>query len=206
MGIKRSMESTDDYLINDLAPDDDYDLDVGFDELTYDYFVEEPDAEDSSVLEFAKSDEPASSAASPRSIPAKGRKRFAVAFTVLAAIGIAASVWSMGEPLLEEYRSEQKVGNLRQERLVTFSEDAISEDTPKSVENPYADIFSQNEDMVAWLVVGDTVIDYPVMQTLRDEEYYLHRDFYGEPDNSGCLLLDTDSSLYDSAATSNLSF
>lgn len=209
--MERSMEPTDGYKINDLEPDDDFVLDFDLDKLTYDYFIEDLDEEDSDDFEFINLDEQDITVTGLPPIPAKGQKRFAVVVTVLAAIGIVVSVWNLGKPFLEEYRSEQKFKKLRQESLVAFTEDDILEDTPtdmgntpRSMENPYENIFSQNEDMVAWLVVDDTVIDYPVMQTMRDEEYYLHRDFYGEPDNSGCLLLDTDSSLYDSAATSNL--
>lgn len=70
--------------------------------------------------------------------------------------------------------------------------------------NPYADLFVENEDMAAWLAVAGTVIDYPVMQTMEDENYYLYRDFHGNEDKAGCLILDTDSSLYDVEGTANL--
>jgi len=56
--------------------------------------------------------------------------------------------------------------------------------------------------MAAWLKIDGTRIDYPVMQTLEDENYYLKRDFYGNEDKAGCLLLDTDSSL-DAKGTTN---
>ncbi len=61
------------------------------------------------------------------------------------------------------------------------------------VENPYKDIFQSNADMIAWITVPDTNIDYPVMWTPEDEEYYLYRDFNGKDNKDGCLLLDTDS-------------
>lgn len=64
---------------------------------------------------------------------------------------------------------------------------------PEPVENPYQDSFLANEDMAAWLVVPDTRIDYPVMWTPRDENYYLRRGFDGRDDQNGCLILDTDS-------------
>ena len=64
---------------------------------------------------------------------------------------------------------------------------------PERVENPYAASYLANADMAAWLVVPGTVIDYPVMWTPRDENYYLLRDFNGNSSKSGCLLLDTDS-------------
>lgn len=69
------------------------------------------------------------------------------------------------------------------------------EPTPEPMENPYQDSFLANEDMAAWLVVPDTRIDYPVMWTPRDENYYLRRNFEGQDDQNGCLILDTDSSV-----------
>ena len=63
------------------------------------------------------------------------------------------------------------------------------------VENPYKEAFLANEDMAAWLQIPDTTIDYPVMWTPGDENYYLYRDFDGSDNKNGCLILDTDSSL-----------
>lgn len=67
--------------------------------------------------------------------------------------------------------------------------------SPELTENPYAEFFLQNEDMVAWLQIDGMNVDYPVMWTPEDEEYYLTRDFNGRTDSNGCLLLDTDSAL-----------
>lgn len=61
--------------------------------------------------------------------------------------------------------------------------------------SPYQSIFDSNEDCIAWLNIPDTNIDYPVMQTLDDEEYYLYRNFFGEDDKNGTLFMDTDCSL-----------
>lgn len=63
------------------------------------------------------------------------------------------------------------------------------------VVNPYRDYFLQNEDMAAWIYIPDTVIDYPVMYTPGDENYYLNRDFNKNNNANGCLILDTDSSM-----------
>ena len=49
--------------------------------------------------------------------------------------------------------------------------------------------------MAAWLVVPGTNIDYPVMWTPEDENYYLYKDFEGRENANGSLILDTDSSL-----------
>lgn len=66
---------------------------------------------------------------------------------------------------------------------------------PELIENPYQDSFLANEDMAAWLHIPDTNIDYPVMWTPRDENYYLYRDFERNDNKNGCLILDTDSCL-----------
>lgn len=72
---------------------------------------------------------------------------------------------------------------------------ATPEPTPVPLENPYRDSFLANSDMAAWLQIPGTDIDYPVMWTPRDEEYYLYRGFDGRDNRNGCLILDTDSCL-----------
>ncbi len=67
------------------------------------------------------------------------------------------------------------------------------EPTPTPVANPYAENYLANEDMAAWLVIPGTNIDYPVMWTPKDENFYLYKDFNGKKNSNGCLILDTDS-------------
>ncbi len=61
------------------------------------------------------------------------------------------------------------------------------------VENPYKSYFLENEDMAGWLQIPDTNIDYPIMWTPEDENYYLRKGFDKKYDTAGCLILDTDS-------------
>ncbi len=78
---------------------------------------------------------------------------------------------------------------------VTDSEDASDVPETPAVLNPYAESFLANEDMAGWLVIPGTNIDYPIMWTPGDENYYLYRDFNQKDNDNGCLILDTDSSL-----------
>ena len=64
------------------------------------------------------------------------------------------------------------------------------------IENPYKDWFLKNDDMVAWIKIPDTCVDYPVMWTPEDEEYYLRKDFNKKYDKAGVPFLDTESSMY----------
>ncbi len=50
--------------------------------------------------------------------------------------------------------------------------------------NYYA-IYKQNSDFAAWLTIPNTKVDYPVMYTPQEPEYYLHRAFDGSISQSG---------------------
>ena len=54
----------------------------------------------------------------------------------------------------------------------------------------YDPLYLRNKDFFGWLKIEDTKIDYPVMYTPGDNEYYLHRDFDGNYSESGCLFID----------------
>ncbi|MDO4965700.1 MAG: class B sortase [Lachnospiraceae bacterium] len=56
-------------------------------------------------------------------------------------------------------------------------------------------LYGLNEDTVGWLTIDDTNIDYPVMQTPDDEEFYLDRDFNKNYSANGSLILDTESDI-----------
>ena len=53
----------------------------------------------------------------------------------------------------------------------------------------YYELYTRNSDMVGWLRIPDTVIDYPVVQ-YTDNDYYLHKNFDKEYQFSGIPFLD----------------
>ncbi len=58
---------------------------------------------------------------------------------------------------------------------------------PKLVE--IQKLYEENNDLIGWLKIEDTKIDYPVMFT-RGEDYYLRRDFYKKKSTAGSLFID----------------
>ena len=57
------------------------------------------------------------------------------------------------------------------------------------------EVYTMNDDSAGWLKIDGTVIDYPVMQTPSDEQFYLNRDFNGKYSVYGCIIADTDSQI-----------
>lgn len=54
----------------------------------------------------------------------------------------------------------------------------------------FKELAAKNPDLVGWLTIPDTIIDYPVMYRTGDNDYYLEHDFDGNSDNNGLLVLD----------------
>lgn len=52
----------------------------------------------------------------------------------------------------------------------------------------YADLYLTNSDIIGWIKIEDTKVDYPVMQTKDDPEFYLHRGFSKEYTGSGSAV------------------
>lgn len=61
------------------------------------------------------------------------------------------------------------------------------------VQKKFEELYTENHDFIGWLTIDDMVIDYPVMQSMNDEELYLHRDFDKKYSYAGTLFLDTSS-------------
>ena len=55
--------------------------------------------------------------------------------------------------------------------------------------NPLAGLREQNPDIIGWINLPDTGIDYPIAQA-KDNDYYLRRDLNGEPARPGTIFMD----------------
>ncbi len=71
---------------------------------------------------------------------------------------------------------------------VEKTEESISEKL--SILPQFQKLYNQNSDIFGWLCIDGTDINYPVMLTPRDPEYYLHRNFQKQPENRGLPFLD----------------
>ena len=107
----------------------------------------------------------------------------------------------------ESKKSEDKVDELRElividensnmhqpDTVATASDaetDTFEEVDGKRILSKYVNLYKRNNDFIGWLTIEGTVIDYPVMQSMYDEEYYLRRDFDKEYSYAGTLFIDT---------------
>jgi len=68
-------------------------------------------------------------------------------------------------------------------------EDVFTDDTDKRID--FKKLQAYNKELVAWIYIPDTPIDYPVARHEdEDQTYYLNYDMYGEPSYSGCIFME----------------
>lgn len=101
-----------------------------------------------------------------------------------------------GVMLYRQYADEKKSAEAFDNIAALVQEKTPPADEPQETESPqpeqtpfekYAAVYEQNSDFVGWISIEGTNIDYPVMQTVDNPNYYLKRSFekqysdYGVP-------------------------
>ena len=131
-----------------------------------------------------------------------------VLFTVVVLLLVAAfgvSAFMVGSYLLEGKQQEEKYDQLaaiknnaqtepRQEAPAeTVPGETLPDETLAPVRDEdgmllcYKEIYEMNPDTVGWIKMEGTEMDYPVMQTPEDPNYYLYKDFDKEESKRGCI-------------------
>ena len=59
---------------------------------------------------------------------------------------------------------------------------------PVKVLREYASVYQLNPDMAGWINIPNTTLNYPVVQTPSESDYYLHRDFYDKSSRHGTIF------------------
>lgn len=69
------------------------------------------------------------------------------------------------------------------------------EDSEQCSDNKYDDLYAQNNDLIGWIRIDDTVIDYPVMQERDNPDFYLTHNFNKEYSRFGVPYIEENCSL-----------
>ena len=65
-----------------------------------------------------------------------------------------------------------------------------TEETEPQMIAGYKDLYEMNNDVVGWIKIDGTQLDYPVMQTSVDNrDFYLYKDFYKEKSDRGSIYI-----------------
>ncbi len=90
---------------------------------------------------------------------------------------------------LARRKENEMVNSLYEAESVTYEDEKTGQEMVYTVLDEYKSLYNQNKNLIGWLKIADTNIDYPVMQT-EDNEYYLDHDVNDETDKNGTLFMD----------------
>lgn len=81
------------------------------------------------------------------------------------------------------------------------TEPAASEPDPTEPTGPvilpeYAPLYLENPDLVGWIQIPGTKLNYPVMQTPGDPDFYLKRNFDREYSDWGCIYVEEECDVF----------
>ena len=77
----------------------------------------------------------------------------------------------------------------------TVTPTIIPTPTPKVMLPELVEHYEKNNDTIGWIKIEGTPIDYPVMFTPDDNEFYLNRDFDKNDSKAGTLYIDVNSQI-----------
>lgn len=96
---------------------------------------------------------------------------------------------------IEELWKDKKA---EEERLQSIQDEqtalAVASETEQKLQpvmlGKFTELYAENPDFRGWLTIDGMKIDYPVMSRAGDNDYYLDKNFEGEKDKNGLLILD----------------
>lgn len=77
--------------------------------------------------------------------------------------------------IFKEKKQNEKQENTFEDLIEIVEENIENQEERKIDINK---LYEENKDIVGWLKIDNTTINYPIMQNINDQNYYLHRDFY----------------------------
>lgn len=69
------------------------------------------------------------------------------------------------------------------------TEPVPAEPTEPTILPEYQELYEMNNDLVGWIKIPETNVDYPVMQSPDNPNYYLDRNFYKEKSRLGAIYV-----------------
>lgn len=115
------------------------------------------------------------------------KKKFYIAGMVICSVLLAVSGYQVFHHYAEAKKHTGEFDKLA-EIVEQTEEDTREEDTKTESQDPlnqYQQLFDQNNDMVGWIAIDGTKIQYPVMYTPDNPDFYLKHSFEKEYSSYG---------------------
>ena len=120
-----------------------------------------------------------------------GKKRIVI--IILCGVVLLGSVGTLTIIKVKEHQNQEKLEALQETvRSVPDIEVEIPEvEEPVVIPIDFEEAWKENEDIVAWVEVPETLVDYPILQSKPDmeEDFYLGHNLDGSSGYPGCVYI-----------------
>lgn len=90
---------------------------------------------------------------------------------------------------LASRKENEMLSSMYETQEIIHTDEETGQEKVYTVLDEYKSLYNHNKNLIGWLKIADTNIDYPVMQT-DNNEFYLDHDVNHEPDKNGTLFMD----------------
>lgn len=118
--------------------------------------------------------------------PTRIRKIFSKLFTIVCFVAFIYSLYGLGDIAFDYYQNRKILAEAQE---LFHSVDVEEGAKEKSLREQFIELHKINEDIVGWIQIENTLINYPVLQT-DDNEYYLNRNYKKQQSRAGSIFAD----------------
>lgn len=114
-------------------------------------------------------------------------KRFISILVTITSLGVFIyAAIGLGDAVIDYYKNRKMLSNLQD---IFYEEKEDSGSGRQSIRSGFDALLGMNEDVVGWITVDGTQIDYPILQG-EDNDAYLTTNFEGRESRAGSIFLD----------------
>lgn len=111
--------------------------------------------------------------------------------TIVCLVVFIASAFYLVDALYDYYTNRQVLADI-QDVYRENKEEAVEidrNDSQTTVRSSFRDILSINNNIIGWITMNGTMVDYPILQA-KDNAYYLNRNYKEEDSRAGSIFMD----------------
>ena len=105
-------------------------------------------------------------------------------------------VYDQLSQIMEHEEEATLPGDVPEAALSPYTAVIDPEGNTQMILRQFGQLYKMNPDVVGWMRIPGTVVDYPVMYKPDSEEFYLRKNYYGEKATHGCLYIQETCSVF----------
>lgn len=106
--------------------------------------------------------------------------------TIIALSVFLYAAYGLGDVLIDYYKNRQMISNVQE---MYYDLDSEEDRNPDEIRSGFDELLKHNEEVVGWITMNGTQIDYPILQAENNTDY-LTKDYNDRVTRAGSIFLD----------------